>query len=261
MRLANKTALITGGNSGIGFATARLFLAEGASVAITGRNQKTLDAAIAELGNGLLAVQADVTEVESIERAVSVAVNTFGKLDIVFANAGIGGVTPIGHTSLADFEQIIRTNLTAVFFTVQAATEHLNEGASIILNGSIHAVLGVPGWSAYAATKAGARAMTRTLASEFAPRGIRVNQVTPGATRTSIWSDLAPTDQAITAVEQRIARTVPLGRLGEAMRSPGPRYTWHPMMLRTLPAPRSSSTEARPAPLVAHQPTRPLPIA
>jgi NAD(P)-dependent dehydrogenase (short-subunit alcohol dehydrogenase family) len=216
MKLTNKTALITGGNSGIGLATARLLLAEGARVAITGRNQNTLDAAAAELGNGVLAIQADVTDLEAVERAVAATVKTFGKLDIVFANAGIGAATPIGQTSLADFEQIIRTNLTAVFFTVQAAAAHLNEGASMILNGSVHAVMGVPGWSAYAASKAGVRAMTRNLASEFAPRGIRVNQVTPGGTRTPIWSPFAPTDQAMAALEQGISRAVPLGRLGKA---------------------------------------------
>jgi NAD(P)-dependent dehydrogenase (short-subunit alcohol dehydrogenase family) len=216
MRLTNKTALITGGNSGIGFATARLFVAEGARVVITGRNQKTLRAAAAELGDGVLAIQADVTDVEATERAVAAAAKQFGKLDIVFANAGIGGATPVGQTSQAAFEEIIRTNLTAVFFTVQAAAAHLNEGASIILNGSVHAVMGIPGWSAYAATKAGVRAMTRNLASEFAPRGIRVNQVTPGGTRTPIWSHLAPTDEAMVALEQRISRGVPLGRLGEA---------------------------------------------
>jgi NAD(P)-dependent dehydrogenase (short-subunit alcohol dehydrogenase family) len=157
-----------------------------------------------------------VTDVEAIERAVAAAVNTFGTLDIVFANAGIGAATPIGQTSLTAFEGVIRTNLTAVFFTVQAAAAHLNEGASIILNGSVYAMMGVPGWSAYAASKAGVRAMTRNLASEFAPRGIRVNQVTPGGTRTPIWSPFAPTDRAMTALEQGIARGVPLGRLGEA---------------------------------------------
>jgi NAD(P)-dependent dehydrogenase (short-subunit alcohol dehydrogenase family) len=216
MKLTNKTALITGGNSGIGLATARLFVAEGAHVAITGRNQKTLRAAAAELGDGALAIQADVSDIDAIERAVAAAVEKFGKLDIVFANAGIGGATPVGQTSQAAFDEIIRTNLTAVFFTVQAAAEHLNEGASIILNGSVHAVMGVPGYSAYAATKAGVRAMTRNLASEFAPRGIRVNQVTPGATRTPIWSPFAPTDAAMVGLEQQLARTIPLGRLGEA---------------------------------------------
>jgi NAD(P)-dependent dehydrogenase (short-subunit alcohol dehydrogenase family) len=102
----------------------------------------------------------------------------------------------VGQTSQAAFDEIIRTNLTAVFFTVQAAATHLNEGASIILNGSVHAVMGVPGYSAYAATKAGVRPMSRNLASEFAPRGIRVNQVTPGATRTPIWLPFAPTVSA-----------------------------------------------------------------
>ena len=216
MRLANKTALITGGNSGIGLATARLFVAEGAQVAITGRNQKTLRAAAAELGDGVLAIRADVTDVEATERAVAAAVKKFGRLDIVFANAGIPGATPVGQTSLASFEEIIRTNLTAVFFTVQAAAPHLNPDASIILNGSVHAVLGIPAYSAYAATKAGVRAMTRNLASELAPRGIRVNQVTPGGTKTPIWSPQATTDEAMAELEQRIGGMTPLGRMGEA---------------------------------------------
>jgi NAD(P)-dependent dehydrogenase (short-subunit alcohol dehydrogenase family) len=216
MRLHDKIALITGGSSGIGLATARLFLAEGARVAITGRNRKTLDAAVAELGHGVLALQVDVTNVGAIERAVVTAVEKFGKLDIVFANAGIAGVTPVGQTSAAVFEEILRTNLTGVFFTVQATAAHLNPGASLILNGSVHAVMGMPGWSAYAATKAGVRAMTRNLASEFAPRGIRVNQITPGGTRTPFHSHQAPTDQALAALEHWIAGTIPLGRLGEA---------------------------------------------
>jgi NAD(P)-dependent dehydrogenase (short-subunit alcohol dehydrogenase family) len=216
MRLANKIALITGGNSGIGFAAAKLFAAEGARVAITGRNKKTLAASAEMLGQGVLALEADVTDVEAIEKAVATIVGTFGKLDIVFANAGIGGASPLGQTSLAAFETIVRTNLTAVFFTIQATAPHLNDGASIILNGSVHAVLGAPGWSAYAATKAGVRAMTRNLASELAPRRIRVNQVTPGATKTPIWAPLAPTADAMASLELRMGRNAPLGRLSEA---------------------------------------------
>ena len=121
MRLANKTALITGGNSGIGLATARLFVAEGARVAITGRNQATLEAAAKELGPNALAIVADATDIAATEAAIKQAVEKFGKLDIVFANAGIAGNTPIGGTTLAAFEKVIRTNITAVFFTVQAA--------------------------------------------------------------------------------------------------------------------------------------------
>src|SRR6267378_3513590 len=216
MRLATKTALITGGNSGIGLATARLFLAEGARVAIVGRNKKTLDAVAKMLGADVLAIQADVTDVESMEQAVAATVERFGELDIVFANAGIAELSPLGRTSLETFEQIIRTNLTAVFFTVQAVLPYLRNGASIILNGSVHAVLGMPGWSAYAAAKGGVRTMTRNLASEVAPRGIRVNQVTPGGTKTPIWSPDAPTEQAMSALEQRLGGITALGRMGEA---------------------------------------------
>src|SRR5260221_1867965 len=178
-KLEGKIAMVTGGNSGIGLAAARLFVAEGAHVVITGRNQKTLRAAAAELGNRVLAIQADVTDVEATERAVAAAAEKFGKLNISFADARIGCPTPVGQTSQAAFDEIIRTNLTAVFFTVQAAATHLNERASIILNGSVHAVTGVPGYSAYAATKPGVPAMIRHMASEFAPRGVRVNHVTP----------------------------------------------------------------------------------
>ena len=216
MRLANKTALITGGSSGIGLATARVFLAEGARVAIVGRRKDALDAAATSLGSDVLAIQADVTDVESLEQAFAATAERFGEVDVVFANAGIAEVSPLGRTSLETFEQVIRTNLTAVFFTVQAALPHLRNGASIILNGSVHAVLGVPGWSAYAAAKGGVRAMTRNLASELAPRGIRVNQVTPGGTKTPLWSPLAPTADAMAALEARIARGVPLGRMSEA---------------------------------------------
>jgi NAD(P)-dependent dehydrogenase (short-subunit alcohol dehydrogenase family) len=216
MRLANKTALITGGNSGIGLATAKLFVAEGARVAITGRNKTTLEAVAKELGPNAIAIVADATDIAATEAAIQRAVEKFGKLDIVFANAGIPGNTPIGGTTLAAFESVIRTNLTAVFFTVQAAAPHLNDGASIILNGSVISVLGNPGYSAYAASKAGVRAMARVMASELSPRGIRINVVAPGAARTPIWNGAAPTPEAYAALDNRISRAIPLGRLGEA---------------------------------------------
>ena len=215
-RLANKTALITGGNSGIGLATARLFVAEGARVIITGRNQETLQATMKELGPNALAVAADATDVTATEAAIRKGVDKFGKLDIVFANAGIPGNTPLGGTTLAAFEQVIRTNITAVFFTVQAAVPHMNDGGSIILNGSVISVLGNPGYSAYAASKAGVRAMARVMASELSPRGIRVNVVSPGAARTPIWNGAAPDAAAFAALEKRISGVTPLGRIAEA---------------------------------------------
>jgi NAD(P)-dependent dehydrogenase (short-subunit alcohol dehydrogenase family) len=215
MRLAGKTALITGGNSGIGLATAKLFVAEGAKVAITGRDKVKLDAAVEQLGANAIGIVADATDIPATEHAVASAVDKFGKLDIVFANAGIGGNTPIGGTKLDGFEAILKTNITAVFFTVQAAAAHLNDNASVILNGSVISVLGNPGYAAYAASKAGVRAMARVMASELSPRGIRVNLVSPGATATPIWDSVAPTPDAFAVFEKRMSQSIPLGRLGQ----------------------------------------------
>jgi NAD(P)-dependent dehydrogenase (short-subunit alcohol dehydrogenase family) len=215
MRLANKTAFITGGNSGLGLATAKLFVAEGAKVAITGRNPDTLKAAAKELGPNALALAADATDVAATEVAIRQAAEKFGKLNILFANAGIPGQTALGSADLATFERVIRTNLTAVFFTVQAALPYLTDGASIILNGSVISVLGSPGYSAYAASKAGVRAMARVMVSELSPRGIRINVIAPGAIRTPIWGAAVATPEAERAFEARIARSTPLRGLGE----------------------------------------------
>jgi NAD(P)-dependent dehydrogenase (short-subunit alcohol dehydrogenase family) len=215
MRLASKTALITGGNSGIGLATAKLFVAEGAKVVITGRNQATLDAAAKELGSNGLALAADTTDIAATAAAIAAGAAKFGKFDIVFANAGIPGQTPLGTTTLESFEKIISTNLTGVFFTVQSVLPHLNDNASIILNGSVISVLGNPGYSAYGAAKAGVRAMARIMVSELSPRGIRVNVVAPGAIRTPIWGAAIATPEAEKAFEKRIGLVTPLGRIGE----------------------------------------------
>ncbi|MCY1047341.1 SDR family oxidoreductase [Corallococcus sp. bb12-1] len=215
MRLKGKTALITGGNSGIGLATARLFVAEGARVAITGRNRETLDAVAKELGANVLAVQADATDPAALERAVAATVERFGGLDIVFANAGIAGMTPVGKTSQETFESILGTNVTGVFFTVQAAAAHLKAGASVILTSSVHSELGMPGYSAYAASKGALKAMASVWASEFAPLGIRVNVVSPGATRTPIWDAQAPNPEAYAQLDKALSSTIPLGRMGE----------------------------------------------
>ncbi|HUK53539.1 MAG TPA: SDR family oxidoreductase, partial [Candidatus Binatia bacterium] len=218
MKLQGKKALITGGNSGIGLATARLFVSEGAQVAITGRDQATLDAAAAELGSNAVPFRADVTDPSAREKLFEAIGKRFGSLDVVFANAGIAGPTPLGSTTEEQFERILKINVTGVFFTIQSALPYLREGASIVLNGSVVATLGPPGSSAYVASKGAVRSMARTLAAELSPKGIRVNVVVPGATATPIWGRNAPAS-AQQAAKERLnlfSSRIPLARLGEA---------------------------------------------
>ncbi len=218
MKLSGKKALITGGNSGIGLATAKLFVEQGAQVAITGRDQKTLDEAAALLGPGARAYRADVTNREERKQLFEALAKDFGKLDIVFANAGISGSTPTGSTDEAVFENIININLNGVFFTINAAAPLLNDGGSIIINGSVHNYLGAPGYAAYAATKGGVVSMARAIAGDLAPRNIRVNVVAPGATKTPIWTRGASSSAPDEARQKRVAAIaagIPLGRWGE----------------------------------------------
>lgn len=212
-KLNGKVALITGGNSGIGLATAKRFVAEGAKVVITGRNEATLQEAVEGLGaSNAVAVQADATDPTSSEKAVAAAIERFGRLDIVFANAGISGFTPVGGTQLSQFEDILKVNVTGAFFTVQAALPHLNSGASIILTSSVLANAGSPGYAAYAASKGAVNSLAGVLAAELSPRGIRVNIVSPGATLTPIWGPTTP--EAAAKLEASLSRSIPLQRLG-----------------------------------------------
>jgi len=215
MRFTDKTALVTGGNSGIGFSTARLLLAEGARVAITGRDRAKLDAAAAELGAGVLAIQADLDDSAAVDSIIKQVGEAFGKLDIVFANAGVSGPTPLGGTTAAAFEAILRTNLTGVFLTVQAALPLMSAGGSIVLNGSVMRQLGSAGSAAYSASKAGVTGMAKVFATELVARGIRVNTVIPGGTRTPIWTRGARSGATIEATEDALAPRIPMGRLSE----------------------------------------------
>jgi NAD(P)-dependent dehydrogenase (short-subunit alcohol dehydrogenase family) len=216
MELQGKTALITGGNSGIGLATARLMLAQGARVAITGRDRAKLDEAVAELGDNVLAIQADLNDPEGLAEVARAVGHAFGTLDIVFANAGISGSTPLGSTTLAAFQNVLNTNLTSVFFTLQAVLPLLVDGSAIVLNGSVMRELGAAGSAAYSATKAGVTSMAKVFATELAPRGIRVNTVIPGATRTPIWTRGARAGATLDATESFLAPRIPMGRLAEA---------------------------------------------
>ncbi|SFI40526.1 NAD(P)-dependent dehydrogenase, short-chain alcohol dehydrogenase family [Paenibacillus sp. UNC496MF] len=212
-KLDGKAALITGGSSGIGLTTAKLFIAEGAKVAITGRNPATLSAAAAELGPNALAVQAEAADPAGMERAAAQTVEAFGRLDIVYANAGISSATPLGGTEVSVFENVLRINVTGSFVTVQAALPHLKEGASVILTGSTRATDGTPTRAAYAASKGAISSMARVFVAELSPRGIRVNTVVPGATRTPIWNKSTAEETA--RLEAAQARTIPLNRMGD----------------------------------------------
>src|SRR6202008_200436 len=218
MKLAGKRALITGGNSGMGLATARLFVTEGAEVAITGRDQQTLDEAVAELGSKARGYRADVTVAEDREKLFAELAKDFGKLDIVFANAGISGRTPTGTTDEAIFEKVVHTNLNGAFFTVNSAAPLINDNGSIIFNGSVHNYLGQPGVAAYAATKGGLVSMARAIAADLAPRKIRVNVVAPGAIKTPIWKRgprANVTQEESAKLEKFFSSAVPQGRWGE----------------------------------------------
>ncbi|WP_219837217.1 SDR family NAD(P)-dependent oxidoreductase [Paenibacillus sp. R14(2021)] len=213
-KLDGKVALITGGSSGIGLTSAKMFVAEGAKVVITGRNQDTLNSAAEELGAGnVIAVQADSADPDSMDRAVSEAIAAFGRLDIVYANAGIAAPTPLGGTSVSAFQEVLNINVTGVFITVQSALPHLKEGASVILTGSTRSTDGYPARSAYAASKGAISSMARVFVSELSPKGIRVNTVVPGATRTPIWKQSTP--EAIAKLEAGHARSIPMERMGD----------------------------------------------
>lgn len=218
MKLTGKKALITGGNSGIGFATAKLFVQEGAKVAITGRDEKTLDQAVAELGSNAKGYQMDVADAGGRRAFFAQLMKDFGELNIVFVNAGCSGATPTGATDEAAFENIIQVNLSGAFFTVNSAAPLLTDGGALIFNGSVLSYIGQATTAAYAASKGGLRSMARAIAADLAPRGIRVNVVSPGPIKTPMWrrglnASLPEEERGDRA--KLIASMVPLGRWGE----------------------------------------------
>ena len=206
--LQGKVALVTGGNSGIGLATVKTFHAHGAKVVFSGRDRQTLDEIAHELGQDVLAVQADVTKLSDLDALMTRAHATFGKLDILFVNAGILGGGALEVVTEQAFDRVMNTNFKGAFFTIQKALSFLNDQASIILNGSINARMGLPNTAVYSASKAALHSLARTLSAELIDRGIRVNTITIGPTETPILEGLPP------ALIQRIAKRSPLKRLG-----------------------------------------------
>ena len=214
-RLNGKVAVVTGGNSGIGLATARLFRSEGAKVAISGRDQKTLDEAVKNLGGDVIGIRSDVSRLEDIEKLYAAVAARWGKIDILFANAGTGKFAPISEVSEAQFDETFNINVRGLFFTVQKALPHLNDGGAIILNGSVVDETGMPGASVYSASKAAVRSFARTLTAELADRGIRVNVVSPGPVPTKFMSRHGIPQDNIDEMLRFLVSQVPLKRAGK----------------------------------------------
>jgi NAD(P)-dependent dehydrogenase (short-subunit alcohol dehydrogenase family) len=215
MKLENKVAFITGGTSGIGLETAKQFLAEGAQLAIVGSNLERLNAAGEELGNDVLLIQADLRKVSEIERAVSEAHAKFGRIDIVFANAGASTVAPLESVTPEYIEENLALNFSGIFFTIQKTAPHIAKGGSIIVTTSFLNTIGMPGLSILAATKAAARSLVRTLGAELAPRGIRVNAISPGAIATPFYGKIGLTEEQLSGVAAGLQEKIALKRFGE----------------------------------------------
>lgn len=215
-RLEGKVAVITGGNSGIGLATAKRLKDEGARVAISGRNQKTLDEALKTIGPDVLAVQSDVAKLADLDRLYAAVTRKFGKIDILFVNAGIAKFAPVTETTEQIFDEIFDINVKGAYFTIQKALPYLNDGASIILNSSVVNGKGMPNTSVYAASKAALRSFARTLAAELVERGIRVNAVSPGPIATPIFDRMGLSKEAADEFGRQVKASVPMKRFGEA---------------------------------------------
>jgi len=214
-KLEGRVAVITGGNSGIGLATAKRFVEEGAYVFITGRRQTELDAAVKQIGKNVTGVQGDVSKMADLDRLFDTVKKEKGHIDIVFANAGLGEFAPLGAITEEHFDKIFDANVKAVVFTVQKALPLMGEGSSVILNASIAASKGMPAFSVYNATKAALRSFARTWTMDLRGRNIRVNAVSPGPITTPGFSGLGKTDAENEANRQALIAMTPMGRFGD----------------------------------------------
>jgi NAD(P)-dependent dehydrogenase (short-subunit alcohol dehydrogenase family) len=214
-KLSGKVALVTGGSSGIGLATAKRFVAEGAYVFITGRRQTELDAAESEIGKNVMGIQSDVSNLADLDRLYATIEQKQGYLDVVFANAGIGELTPLGAITEEHFDKTFNINVKGLLFTVQKALPLLPEGASIILNASTNSIKAVPAFSVYGATKAAVRSFARTWTLDLKDRQIRVNAVSPGFTPTPAYGPLwGLSEEQLKEFVESQAKNIPLGRAG-----------------------------------------------
>lgn len=213
-QLSGKIALVTGGTSGIGLATAKELVAQGARVFITGRRQKELDAAVAEVGASVTGIRADASVPADLDAVYAQIAKSAGRLDILHANAGGGDMLPLGSITEEHFDRIFATNVRGVLFTVQKALPLLVNGASVVLTGSTVSIKGTANFSVYSASKAAVRNFARSWSLDLQGRGIRVNVASPGPIRTPGLGDLVP-DEHRQGLFDALAAQVPLGRLGE----------------------------------------------
>jgi len=215
-RFTDKVTVITGGNSGIGLATAQVFASEGASVVITGRDDQKLRDAVKQLGDLATGIRADVASLTDLDRLYDEVRERFDRVDVLFANAGIAPFAPVENVTEEHFDTLFNVNVRGLFFTVQKALPLLAERASIILNASVVAQTGIPSTTIYSATKAAVRSLGRTLAAELSPRGIRVNVVSPGLIETPFWGKVGLSHEEVDAFGEQVVQRTPLGRPGKA---------------------------------------------
>jgi NAD(P)-dependent dehydrogenase (short-subunit alcohol dehydrogenase family) len=209
-KLEGRIALITGGSAGIGLATAKRFVAEGAHVYITGRRQSELDKAAAAIGPDVTAIRADVSKLDDLDRLFATIGEDRGRLDVLFANAGVSPLVPLGSITEEHYDTVFDVNVKGVVFTVQKALPLMPDGGAIVLNASIVATKGFPAFSIYSATKAAVRSFARTWTADLKPRGIRVNAVSPGPIDTPLLNGtFADPDDM-----KGLASTIVMGRLG-----------------------------------------------
>lgn len=213
-RLTGKTALITGGSTGIGLASAIRFAAEGARVYIAGRRQAEIDKAIAKIGHGATGIRCDVSRLEDLDHLYAQIKSEAGQLDILFANAGLGTFAPLGEISEADFDHMFGVNVKGTLFTVQKALPLMGAGGSIILTGSTTGSMGTPAFSIYSATKAAIRNFARSWALDMKGTGIRINVLSPGGTETPGLHDLFGASGQSEELLAGLAAQTPLGRIG-----------------------------------------------
>ena len=213
-KLEGKIAVITGGNSGIGLATAKRFVSDGAYVFITGRRQNELDAAVSEIGKNVTGIQGDVSNLADLDRLYTKVKDQKGHLDILFANAGIGEFVPLGEISEEHFDKIFGINVKGLLFTVQKALPLFQDGGSIILTASIAASKGIEALSVYSATKAAVRSFARTWTVDLKHRKIRVNAISPGPIDTPIFNGLNQSKEEIEQLKKSLITSVPMGRMG-----------------------------------------------